>query len=475
MRNLVGAVVVLGLHSSCTKTETVYVAEPRFCFEIKPNFDEFVYTGMKKNSAKAGLPVEFNLCQPANFPYIYSWDLGDGTTSAEPYPQHTYTKRGSYTVSLFVKKGEHSIDTIRQTLQVYAGDQYFAPDAALPAFGVDLVETSDKGILIIGYRPTSANDVRRRYFVLKLDAALQQQWVRELPSGMVNLSSIQPITADRYILTGHSDGISEQYGLTCINEQGTVLWSKAYDLGRGLISYAAGTADGNIIAIGQKPILQGADTVGLRNTIITTTADGSLLSEKGFDDIGPLWGAENFLVENDAVVFAGNKPGVQCGGKCDSVFITKILITSGLPLWSRAMQWYNSRALGNTRIVRTGATYQVSTRYESVLFNFTGDGQFLDRQQLYTDSYGPGYQVATSDNLSLLLLSNKSSQTSGSVVKLATASERKWQQSFAYPVSARSLSDGQLILLGHGNEGRFQNNKPVKLVVRKIGVQGDIY
>lgn len=32
----------------------------------------------------------------------YSWNFGDGTTSSQPYPQHTYTATGTYTVSLAI-------------------------------------------------------------------------------------------------------------------------------------------------------------------------------------------------------------------------------------------------------------------------------------------------------------------------------------------------------------------------------------
>ena len=49
-----------------------------------------------------GLPpltVRF-LDQSANFPDSYSWDFGDGTSSSEMNPVHTYTSPGSYDVSL---------------------------------------------------------------------------------------------------------------------------------------------------------------------------------------------------------------------------------------------------------------------------------------------------------------------------------------------------------------------------------------
>ncbi|GBD26996.1 Protease 1 [bacterium HR30] len=38
----------------------------------------------------------------------YKWDFGDGSTSTEPNPVHTYTKVGEYTATLTVTAGEVS-------------------------------------------------------------------------------------------------------------------------------------------------------------------------------------------------------------------------------------------------------------------------------------------------------------------------------------------------------------------------------
>ena len=38
-------------------------------------------------------------------PYSYSWDFGDGSTSTEQNPTHTYNEAGTYTVTLTVTDG----------------------------------------------------------------------------------------------------------------------------------------------------------------------------------------------------------------------------------------------------------------------------------------------------------------------------------------------------------------------------------
>ncbi|MBF7072105.1 cellulose binding domain-containing protein [Glaciecola sp. MH2013] len=50
-------------------------------------------------------------------PLSYSWDFGDGSTSTEVGPVHTYAVEGSYSVSLTVSDGDLS-DTLTQTVMV---------------------------------------------------------------------------------------------------------------------------------------------------------------------------------------------------------------------------------------------------------------------------------------------------------------------------------------------------------------------
>jgi hypothetical protein len=48
-------------------------------------------------------------------PYSYEWDFGDGTTSTEQTPTHTYKADGSYTVSLTVTDDRGNTDTETRT------------------------------------------------------------------------------------------------------------------------------------------------------------------------------------------------------------------------------------------------------------------------------------------------------------------------------------------------------------------------
>jgi PKD repeat protein len=58
------------------------------------------------SSGTAPLPVSFSSSgsfDPEGSALTYDWDFGDGSTSAEPNPSHTYITPGSYRASLVVK------------------------------------------------------------------------------------------------------------------------------------------------------------------------------------------------------------------------------------------------------------------------------------------------------------------------------------------------------------------------------------
>jgi gliding motility-associated-like protein len=61
----------------------------------------------------------------------YTWDFGDGNTSSLPAPSHTYTKPGTYTVSLVVTTAGGCTDTVRIDSAVRVGEK---PKAAFVNF-----------------------------------------------------------------------------------------------------------------------------------------------------------------------------------------------------------------------------------------------------------------------------------------------------------------------------------------------------
>ena len=69
-----------------------------------------------------GFTYNFHNEAPAN-PLIktYFWDFGDGTTSAEATPAHTYADTGTYTFKLAINRGEECSDSAISRIKVYPG------------------------------------------------------------------------------------------------------------------------------------------------------------------------------------------------------------------------------------------------------------------------------------------------------------------------------------------------------------------
>ena len=68
-----------------------------------------------KTSGVFPLTVQFNDRSTGN-PTSWDWDFGDGTTSTDQSPSHTYTASGQYNVSLTVSDGTNSTNTTKNNL-----------------------------------------------------------------------------------------------------------------------------------------------------------------------------------------------------------------------------------------------------------------------------------------------------------------------------------------------------------------------
>jgi gliding motility-associated-like protein len=62
----------------------------------------------------------------------YEWDFGDGTTSTEINPTHTYNDAGEYTVMLTVVNDEGCINTISKPVKIVMTSLIFIPNAFTP-------------------------------------------------------------------------------------------------------------------------------------------------------------------------------------------------------------------------------------------------------------------------------------------------------------------------------------------------------
>ena len=69
------------------------------------------------------VPVTIDFTNTSTGPGLltYVWDFGDGATSADPNPSHTYTRAGSYTVKLVTVSSQGCTDTLVKTAWISVG------------------------------------------------------------------------------------------------------------------------------------------------------------------------------------------------------------------------------------------------------------------------------------------------------------------------------------------------------------------
>ena len=87
--------------SNCKKEETDL---PEACF-------------VASQERKAGIPIDFSTSCTL-YASTYHWDFGDGQSSDEAYPSHTYNKGGDYAVTLTVTNTNGDSDDVTHVMVV---------------------------------------------------------------------------------------------------------------------------------------------------------------------------------------------------------------------------------------------------------------------------------------------------------------------------------------------------------------------
>ncbi len=104
--------------NGCSKTVQIDVALPKIGY---PEFDYTSFYLQTFNALTFNDPITFTNNSTENYLSV-SWDFGDGNSSNENDPVHTYTKEGSYVVTLYVTYLSGCVYEMKKTL--YIGDSY---------------------------------------------------------------------------------------------------------------------------------------------------------------------------------------------------------------------------------------------------------------------------------------------------------------------------------------------------------------
>ena len=104
--------------NGCSKTVQIDVALPKIGY---PEFDYTSFYLQTFNALTFNDPITFTNNSTENYLSV-SWDFGDGNSSTENDPVHTYSKEGSYVVTLYVTYLSGCVYEMKKTL--YIGDSY---------------------------------------------------------------------------------------------------------------------------------------------------------------------------------------------------------------------------------------------------------------------------------------------------------------------------------------------------------------
>ena len=93
------AIVFCGIIPAGTRASPDTETGSGFIIVINPPFADFF---ISTQYGTAPLRVSFSDRSQGGIPLNYFWDFGDGSTSMEQNPSHTYARNGRYSVSLTV-------------------------------------------------------------------------------------------------------------------------------------------------------------------------------------------------------------------------------------------------------------------------------------------------------------------------------------------------------------------------------------
>ena len=115
----------------------------------------------------------------------YSWDFGDGTTSTEANPTHTYSATGNYTISLTVTDDLAATDTATTTFSAEVDDSVEAVGAN-PQTAGRLIDTNPDDSLDLSTFWANNNQLATAWFTLDIGETIDVDQVLIAPRGDIN-------------------------------------------------------------------------------------------------------------------------------------------------------------------------------------------------------------------------------------------------------------------------------------------------
>ena len=233
--------------SSCKKTESPQPASaPRAGFKLY-NDGFFIDSTLLLENTSDTLNV------------TYLWDFGDGITSSEKDPRHSYTKRGAYTIKLTVTNKDNLTASIAYSINVSIGVRLFYYDTNQAIF--DVAENSDGNFIVLGYKTVRNQNNAGIYqpFIAKHDDHLR---LISLRIGAVQqnlrITNIEQTNDDGFVVGGNFlNNNGSTFSVTKINKLGDVIWTNNYNQSQGMIKEIKSVNDGFILLGEEAKVLSG--------------------------------------------------------------------------------------------------------------------------------------------------------------------------------------------------------------------------
>jgi len=283
------AVIVIFQLTSC-EGDDFYIAKS--CFETTPKYP-LIFDGIPENTGYVDSLYIFKNCSDSSR-VDYKWDFGDGSSSSEKSPTHSYSQSGTYEVTLSTFVDDKFADSTKQSFNVIIGHKAFKVDDV--TYGLSVAPSKDSGFYLLGISGKSAS-VGSDWFLAKFNSELQLEWKKTLWPAI----SITTTMNGEIIVTGKANEI-DKFKITKLSSTGDIIWDKEYDeASNAFNTHTTRVSNGNYVTIGQDL------TSYIFNLVMGVDSEGNYVWKKDFkkDDVSLNYkGAQKVLSFQDGCILA---------------------------------------------------------------------------------------------------------------------------------------------------------------------------
>ncbi len=283
-------------------------------------------------SGPAPLTVAFTDTSTPNTAEIssWAWDFGDGATSTEQSPSHTYTALQTYTVSLTITTAHGTDDEIKENY-IRAEASNLVYGGTLPDRAAAILQTDDGGFVMAGDTRSSGAGARDAYLLRTDDSGTELWNVTYGSAGEDYAAALVQTTDGGFVFAGstQTEAGDENVFLVRTDSEGNMLWSRSLGSERDDFAMALAASAGTGFILAGATATEAGD---LNLLLMKTDANGNEVWSNGYGGAGYEIG--NSVIEDDDgnLVVAGTTGSLGAGG--EDVYLLKAAPDGSL-LWAQ--------------------------------------------------------------------------------------------------------------------------------------------